>query len=421
MIGEQEDLPRLTRLSATLTLLQSKRLFTATELAERFRVSVRTVYRDIRTLEEAGIPIVTEEGKGYSLVEGFTLPPVAFTEAEANALITAEHIVRKNKDASLIRNYQSALTKIKAVMRYSIKDGMDLLDERIVVRQNTQNATTSDCLVSLQTAITGCRVVRITYQALHSHTVLEREVEPLAVYTTQENWILIAWCRVRQDYRSFRLDKILSLAVLNERYTSRNFNLEKYFELCRKMSCTSDIPLSVGESNFAPDNSQMFTVLGETIMTTNTETLTIEPFSIVGIAVRTTNENGQAAQDIPALWGQFFAQNVAAAIPQALDQSLYCVYTDYESDHTKPYTTILGLKVSSLDAVPEGMTGITCAGGTYRKFIAKGSLNEGVVFGSWTNIWSSNLPRTFTADFEVYGAKAQNPDDAEVDIFVAVQ
>nr|WP_290935624.1 HTH domain-containing protein [Haliscomenobacter sp.] len=96
----ENDTKRLSRLTAILTQLQTKRLVTATVLAEKFKVSVRTIYRDIRALEQSGVPILTEEGKGYSLMEGYRLPPVSFSESEANALITAEQFVLKNKDAS---------------------------------------------------------------------------------------------------------------------------------------------------------------------------------------------------------------------------------------------------------------------------------------------------------------------------------
>lgn len=99
------DTTRLSRLTAILTQLQTKRLLTATILAEKFNVSIRTIYRDIRTLEQAGVPIITEEGKGYSLMEGYRVPPVMFTEAQANALITAEQLVLQNKDTSFIKDY----------------------------------------------------------------------------------------------------------------------------------------------------------------------------------------------------------------------------------------------------------------------------------------------------------------------------
>ena len=94
------DTKRLSRLTAILTQLQTKRLLTSTTLAEKFGVSVRTIYRDIRALEQAGVPILTEDGKGYTLPEGYKIPPVMFTENEANALITAEQLVLKNRDSS---------------------------------------------------------------------------------------------------------------------------------------------------------------------------------------------------------------------------------------------------------------------------------------------------------------------------------
>jgi predicted DNA-binding transcriptional regulator YafY len=97
------DIKRVSRLTAILTQLQTQRLLTATYLAEKFNVSVRTIYRDMRALEESGIPIIAEEGKGYSLMEGYRIPPVMFTEAQANALIIAEQLVLKNKDAFLVK------------------------------------------------------------------------------------------------------------------------------------------------------------------------------------------------------------------------------------------------------------------------------------------------------------------------------
>ncbi|HAO08156.1 MAG TPA: AraC family transcriptional regulator [Chryseobacterium sp.] len=148
---------------------------------------------------------------------------------------------------------------------------------------------------------------------------------------------------------------------------------------------------------------------------------TIQKFSVVGISVRTTNENGQSSQDIPALWNKFMAEEIAEQIPNKVNNSIYCIYTEYEKDHTKPYTTILGCKVENLVTIPNGMVGKTFDEAIYTKHIAKGNILQGMVFGEWTKIWNSNLDRTFTADFEVYGEKAQNPENAEVDIFVAVK
>src|SRR5580698_372269 len=96
---------RISRLVAILTELQTRRILTSTFLAEKFGVSVRTIYRDVKALEQAGVPILTEDGKGYSLMEGYRIPPVMFTENEANALITVEQLVLKNRDSSLIKEY----------------------------------------------------------------------------------------------------------------------------------------------------------------------------------------------------------------------------------------------------------------------------------------------------------------------------
>ncbi len=148
---------------------------------------------------------------------------------------------------------------------------------------------------------------------------------------------------------------------------------------------------------------------------------TIQKFSVIGISVRTSNENGKAGQDIPALWNKFMTEGIAEQIPNKIDNSIYCIYTEYEKDHTKPYTTILGCKVGNLDEIPNGMVGQTFEETTYSKHIAKGNILQGMVFNEWTKIWNSDLSRTFTADFEVYGEKAQNPENAEVDIFIAVK
>lgn len=229
-----KEISRLSRLTAIITQLQSRRIVTATELAGRFSISVRTVYRDIRALEQAGIPICTEEGKGYALMEGFKMAPVMFTESEANALITAEQLVAKNKDASFVKNYTGAVTKIKAMLQYSTKDKADLLSQRVVFRQNANNDTTSNYLSSLQLALTNFNVTQIEYHAIEKSETTLRAIEPFALYSTQENWLLIAWCRLRKEYRTFRLDRIKKIDVLSNTFKPHKITLQQYFEICRE-------------------------------------------------------------------------------------------------------------------------------------------------------------------------------------------
>lgn len=150
------------------------------------------------------------------------------------------------------------------------------------------------------------------------------------------------------------------------------------------------------------------------------EKTTLAAFNIIGIAVRTTNANGQAGTDIGALWGKFMGEGIADKIPNKIADDLYSIYTDYAGDHTQPYTAILGCKVENLESIPEGMIGQTFDAAGYGKVVTRGNLTEGAVYGEWTKIWAMDLDRAYTADFEIYGAKAQNPLDAEVDIFVAL-
>ena len=252
---------RLIRLTTLLTQLQAGRLITARSLADHHGVSLRTIYRDVRALEAAGVPVINVEGKGYSLLDGYRMPPVQFTEAEAGALITAEILLDRNKDASLARAYRSAVTKV--------------------------------------------------------------------------------------------------------------------------------IGISVRTSNADP--------------------------------AQTNADPAQTSADIGGLWQRWLGEQLAGRVPNKTGHTLYCVYTDYESDHTGAYTVMLGCAVSSLADIPKGMHGIEVPGGDFKRFTSKGNLQQGVVYHTWRDIWQRDLDRAYRADYEVYGEKALNPEAAEVEIFVGVR
>ena len=224
-----EEKPRLSRLTAIITQLQSKKIVTATSLAQKHNVSVRTIYRDIRTLEKSGIPVVTEEGKGYSIMEGYHLPPVLFTEHEANALITMEQLVIKNKDASFSNNISSAVEKIKAILRYSQKGNADLLADRVYFGGNQQEEKSSDNLMQLQSAIIHFQILQITYNSSQKKQTI-RNIEPFAIYSINGNFLLIAFCRLRNDFRNFRIDFIEKLTSKDETFTPHNMTMQRYFE-----------------------------------------------------------------------------------------------------------------------------------------------------------------------------------------------
>ena len=223
------DTKRLSRLTAILTQLQTKRLLTATALAGKFSVSIRTIYRDIRALEQAGVPILTEDGKGYSLMQGYRIPPVMFTEGQANALILAEQLVLKNKDASFVKDYLEAIEKIKAVLGNSSKDKVNLLTERTRFSQNINSEKNSDNLSDLQFALTNFYLTKIEYTN-EANKTSSRLIEPFALVSTQENWLLVAWCRLRKEFRYFRLDRIKKLEMLTEKFIPHKMTLQEFFD-----------------------------------------------------------------------------------------------------------------------------------------------------------------------------------------------
>ncbi|MFK7756032.1 MAG: helix-turn-helix transcriptional regulator [Flavobacteriales bacterium] len=225
----EKEKPRLARLTAILTQLQSASLTTASELANKHGVSVRTIYRDVRTLEKSGIPIVTEEGRGYSIMEGYKLPPVMFTEEEANALITAELIISQNKDESLSNSYSAAIEKIKSVLRNSERKKSEILTNKLEIRNNWKNEKSSTYLIEIQKALTHYQVINLEYSSAED-SITSRKIEPFALVHSQDNWVLIAFCRLRSDFRAFRLDRMRYMALQRKTFTPHKMTLEQYYK-----------------------------------------------------------------------------------------------------------------------------------------------------------------------------------------------
>ncbi len=147
----------------------------------------------------------------------------------------------------------------------------------------------------------------------------------------------------------------------------------------------------------------------------------IPEFYVIGISIRTTNENGQSAEDIETLWGKFWGEEIQKQVPNKVNDDIYAVYTDYETDFTGPYTVIVGLSVSSLENIPDGFVGITIENAVYQKFVSKGKMPEAVV-NTWVEIWQDkDLNRAYKADFTVHGKKYYDGDNAEVETFISVK
>ncbi|MBD8346926.1 helix-turn-helix transcriptional regulator [Dysgonomonas sp. HGC4] len=249
---------RLERISSILVQLQSRSVITAQQIADRFDISLRTVYRDIRTLEEAGIPIIGNVGIGYSLVDGYKLPPLMFTREEAIAFLTAEKFIEKMSDLQNVQSYKSGMSKIKAVLKYVEKDYLSDVEDNISILGK------SDTGRELLTAITQCIlksiseriVMRISYSS--NENMSERDIEPIGCFYSQINWYMVAFCRLRNDYRSFRIDKISSFSLTDKSFSKEHLSLPQYIEKYRLQKDIYEVIIRVKSSDLITINDYKY-------------------------------------------------------------------------------------------------------------------------------------------------------------------
>lgn len=222
---------RIDRLSAILIHLQSRRLVKAQDIAHKFSISLRTVYRDIHALGEAGVPIIGEAGTGYRLMEGYKLPPVMFNREEASALLTGEKLMLSKTDATTAGHFVSALDKIKAVLRMAEKEHIEEIEDHIAVIQHPAILHRLPVELHLQPllkAIAGKNIVEIGYTSIEKQETLKREVEPVGIYHLGSHWYLIAFCRLRNDYRNFRTDKISGVTFTDQKISQPHPPLQSF-------------------------------------------------------------------------------------------------------------------------------------------------------------------------------------------------
>jgi predicted DNA-binding transcriptional regulator YafY len=224
---------RIDRLTAILIHLQTKRVVKAEEISDRFEISLRTVYRDVRALMEAGVPIGSEAGKGYFIVDGYHLPPVMLTQEEASSMLTAGKLVEKMTDDSIRKAYESALIKIKSVLNDAEKDHLETLQSSIqVFRYPDQvNENPNQYMSEITRSIGQKNVLAMEYESTKTQEKTTREVEPIGIVHYSGKWHMIAWCQLRNGYRDFRIDCIKALSDTGKSFDSRNlFTLQEYFQ-----------------------------------------------------------------------------------------------------------------------------------------------------------------------------------------------
>jgi predicted DNA-binding transcriptional regulator YafY len=218
---------RADRLFQIIQLMRRRRVITAAALADELEVSERTVYRDIRDLVSSGVPIEGEAGVGYMLRRGFDLPPLMFSDAEIEAMVLGARVVTSWGDPALARAATNALARVESALPDRLKErlaGTPLYAPGFHVPQRVVEA-----LASLRACVDERRKVWMCYTDGDA-TRTERTTRPLGLFFWGAAWSMTGWCELREDFRSFRLDRIEELRPLPERFIEEpGKSLQDYF------------------------------------------------------------------------------------------------------------------------------------------------------------------------------------------------
>lgn len=222
---------RFNRVTAIFIQLQSRKIVRAKDIAERFNISIRTVYRDIQTLAEAGVPIGSEAGIGYYLIDGYRLPPVMFSKEEVTAFLTAEKLIEKFTDNSIDLNFKSGMMKIRAILRNTEKELLESIEENIeVIRRKPflDNSGNTNGIQLLIESISERKSLNIRYHTFYSNEIKDRNIEPIGIFFSGNYWHTIAFCELRKDYRDFRLDRILNISKTDRIFKKEHPSIKDY-------------------------------------------------------------------------------------------------------------------------------------------------------------------------------------------------
>lgn len=233
---------RIDRISALLVQLQSRPIITAAEMAERFDVSLRTIYRDMNTLLEAGVPICGNSGIGYSLVDGYKLPSLMFTKEEAMAFLTAEKMIEQLTDSQNSNFFHQGMDKIRAALRAVDKQYLHDMDDAIAVYKSRQvDNEIPNLLQTVLTSVNKKRVIEINYTNVDEKAT-NRLLEAVGVNYSHPRWYLTAWCHLRAEYRMFRLDRIGAITITDKVFSKTHPPLESLLG-CDDPQCLQEVIL----------------------------------------------------------------------------------------------------------------------------------------------------------------------------------
>ncbi len=227
-MNEDHYIKKIDRVTSILTQLQTKSIVRAQDLAKKFDVSIRTIYRDIKTLENAGIPIFGEAGSGYCLVDGYKLPPVMFTKEEVLSFITAEKLMQKFSHESLDSHYNSAMEKVKAVIRNSEKNLVTTIENQIdIYSYRPKQDSIKNIIPTILESISEKTQLKINYQNVKDEAS-ERIIEAVGIFYEVNYWYVMAFCTMRKDFRQFRVDRIMKIQKTQNLFQQEYGNVGDY-------------------------------------------------------------------------------------------------------------------------------------------------------------------------------------------------
>ncbi|CAL1521514.1 YafY family protein [Chitinophaga sp. MM2321] len=317
---------RIDRLTAILVQLQGKKIVKAAEISDRFNISLRTVYRDVKALQEAGVPIGAEAGTGYYIVDGYHLPPVMFSKEEAAALLTGEKLMEQFSDHSNQKQFSFAMQKIRSVLRGAEKDYLESLDDNIAVlrlrpRETEEENFPNRFLTDIQQALGLHQVLDMEYFSFQEEVATRREVEPIGIFYISSSWHLIAWCRLRQGYRDFRVDRIRKLNLTAASYKKdKHLSLQEYLEQQKKRGPEPTqlikIIIDTGMMRFMRDQKYYFGLMEETAKGDKTEMTFL-----------------QSSLEHMARWLVMFGNKVEIIEPEAMKDAMRNLITELNTHY----------------------------------------------------------------------------------------
>ncbi|WP_042161503.1 helix-turn-helix transcriptional regulator [Paenibacillus gorillae] len=221
---------------AIMLELQRSKVLRAEDMASIFETSVRTIYRDIQALSEMGVPVLGSPGQGYSLIDGYFLPPVSFSVEETVALLIGTDFIEQRLDGIYGTGAQAAKRKIEAILPEPVRDESARVRETMRLLHVSEPLTglkEKEYLGQLRMAILERRKIKISYQKKipesDGNRKSMREVDPYGLALVQGNWILLGRCDLRQDIRHFRLSRMTELVVSDKYFVMpSDFNLSDY-------------------------------------------------------------------------------------------------------------------------------------------------------------------------------------------------